>query len=214
MPKRDLYRILGVPAQAAPGEIKRAYRRIAFSAHPDVGARPDPDRFREAREAYEVLSDPARRRSYDIEIARPRRPMSAEPLRARSPVTIVDDFLSIRPSIEEVLDRIGWNFFGYREKSGLRLRRLRVDAVLEVDEARFGCSVPFRLPAHARCETCDGTGDWMGLCPDCDGRGVVVGERELVLKILPGAPDGDKFEVNLSRVGIVDLLLEVRVIVS
>ena len=120
MPKRDLYRILGVPAEAAPGEIKRAYRRIAFSAHPDVGARPDPDRFREAREAYEVLSDPARRRSYDIEIARPRRPMSAEPLRAHSPVTIVDDFLTMRPSVEEVLDRIGRNFFGYREKSGVR----------------------------------------------------------------------------------------------
>lgn len=45
MPKRDLYRILGVSTQAAPGDIKRAYRQIAFAVHPDVGKRPDPDRF-------------------------------------------------------------------------------------------------------------------------------------------------------------------------
>ena len=70
MPRRDLYGILGVPTRAAPGEIKRAYRRIAFEFHPDVGNRPDPERFREAHEAYEILNDPNQRRSYDIKLGK------------------------------------------------------------------------------------------------------------------------------------------------
>jgi curved DNA-binding protein CbpA len=116
MPKPDLYGILGVSTRAAPGEIKRAYRRIAFAMHPDVGERPDPGRFREVHEAYEILSNPDRRRSYDVEISIRRRPLSAEPLRPKVPVTVLDDFLTVRPSIEEMLDHIAQNFFGYREK--------------------------------------------------------------------------------------------------
>jgi len=214
MPKRDLYRILGVSNQAAPGEIKRAYRRIAFSAHPDVGPRPDPERFCEAREAYEVLKDPARRRSYDVAVARARRPISAEPLRAQAPTTIVDGFLTGRPSIEELLDQVARNFFGYWEKSSGRLRRLGVEAMLDAEEARFGCRVPFELPSYVRCSRCEGTGGWWGICLGCYGRGLVEGTHELMLEIPPETRDGDRFEVNLRYIGIVNLLLDVRVVVT
>ena len=118
MPRRDLYGILGVPTRAAPGEIKRAYRRIAFEFHPDVGKRPDPERFREAHEAYEILNDPNQRRSYDIKLGSRRQSLTAEPLRSRAPVIIIDDFLTLRPSIDELLDHIELNFFGYPRKSG------------------------------------------------------------------------------------------------
>jgi molecular chaperone DnaJ len=214
MPKRDLYRILGVSTRAAPGEIKRAYRRIVFDVHPDVGERPDAERFREAHEAYETLSNPDRRRSYDVEISIRRRPLSAEPLRPKAPVTVLDDFLMIRPSIDEVLDQIAQNFFGYREKSGGRQRRLGMEAILDADEARFGCRVPFRVPCFVRCRSCDGAGEWWGLCPNCYGRGIVESARELILEIPPGARDGETFEVELGDVGIGNLLLEVRVIVA
>jgi molecular chaperone DnaJ len=214
MPKRDLYRILGVPIGAAPTEIKRAYRRIAFNVHPDVGERPDPEQFREAHEAYEVLSNPDRRRSYDIDVSVPRRPMAAEPLRRRSPVTVLDDFLTIRPSVEEVLDQVAQNFFGYREKSGGRQRRLGLEAILDAEEARFGCRVPFRVPCLVTCPQCDGTSDRWRLCATCYGRGVVESTREVVLDIPTGASDGERFEVDLSEAGITNLLLEVRVIVA
>lgn len=214
MPKRDLYRILGVSTQAAPGDIKRAYRQIAFAVHPDVGKRPDPDRFREVHEAYEILSDPDRRRSYDVEISIRRRPLSAEPLRSKAPVTVLDDFMTVRPSIEELLDHVGQNFFGYREKSGGRQRRLRVEAILDAEEARFGCRVPFSVPCFVACPSCGGTGEWWGLCPSCYGRGMVESARELVLEIPPAARDGETFEVDLGDVGIGNLLLEVRTIVA
>ena len=213
MPKGDLYRVLGVPTQAAPGEIKRAYRRIAFAVHPDVGERSDPDRFREVHEAYETLSDPGRRRSYDVEISIRRRPLSAEPIRPKAPVTIIDDFLTLRPSIDELLDHIGVNFFGYPSKSGGPYRRLGVEAILEVDEARFGCRVPFNVPAFVTCPSCDGVSEWLGICPVCYGRGVVASSRQIVLEIPPGSRDGARYEVELGKLGIGNLLLDVKIIV-
>jgi hypothetical protein len=68
----------------------------------------------------------------------------AEPLRPKTPVTITDDFLTLRPSIDELLDHIGLNCFGYPRKSGGPYRRLGVEAILDTDEARFGCRVPFK----------------------------------------------------------------------
>ena len=214
MPERDLYRVLGVSVGAAPAEIKRAYRRVAFSVHPDVGERPDPERFREIHDAYEILSNPDRRRSYDVEIAIRRQPLSAEPLRARDPVALREDFLTFRPSIEELLEQIDQNFFGYRRKSGGPLRRLGVEAILDAEEARFGCRVPFSVPCPITCPRCGGTGEWWVLCPDCYGRGVLESTREVVLDIPPGARDGDVFQVELAGVGISNLLLEIRLVVA
>jgi DnaJ-class molecular chaperone len=186
---------------APPGEVKRAYRRLAFVMHPDAGQRPDADRFRD------------RRRSYDVEIAIPRRPLSAEPLRTHAPMTILDDFLTIRPSVEELLDQIGRNFFGYQEKSGGPLRRLSAELILSDEEARFGCRVPFRVPSYASCPSCRGAHDWLGACPDCHGRGMIETLRELALEIPPAAKDGETFEADLAEFGINNLRLEVRIVV-
>lgn len=192
MPERDLYRVLGVSTRAAPGEIRRAYRRLAFTLHPDVGECPDPERFREVHEAYAILSDPDRRRSYDVESATRRRPLSAaEPLRPKPQVSVLDDFLTVRPSIEELLDHNSRNFFGYRENRRGRQHRLGVQAVLDADEARFGCRVPLRVPCHVRCK-CGGSGEWWSLCPACYGWGIVESARELVLEIPPGTRDADQ----------------------
>ena len=63
---RDYYEVLGVSREASETEIKKAFRRLARELHPDVNQAPDAeDRFKEAAEAYEVLSDAERRRTYD-----------------------------------------------------------------------------------------------------------------------------------------------------
>src|SRR5918992_5284793 len=64
---RDLYQVLGVSSDASAEEIKRAYRRLARQYHPDVSEDPEADRrFREVNLAYQTLSDPAKRRQYDM----------------------------------------------------------------------------------------------------------------------------------------------------
>ena len=63
---RDMYEILGIRRDAPPAEIKAAYRKLARTLHPDVNADPrDQERFKEITGAYEILSDPAKRRRYD-----------------------------------------------------------------------------------------------------------------------------------------------------
>ncbi len=67
MAKRDFYQILGVERNASPEEIKKAYRKMALQFHPDrnPGNKEAEDKFKEAAEAYEVLSDPTKRQRYD-----------------------------------------------------------------------------------------------------------------------------------------------------
>ena len=102
---------------------------------------------------------------------------------------------------------------GYPRKSGGPYRRLGVEAILEADEARFGCRLPFNLPAFVTCPSCDGEGEWLGICPVCYGQGFVESWRQIVLEIPPGSRDGSRYEVDLGNLGISNLLLDVRVVV-
>jgi HSP20 family protein len=82
VPRRNLYRILGVPRDVSPEGLRRAYRRLAKDLHPDHGGDTGADGFRDVQAAYDVLSDPDRRRRHDHELG-PRRQVRerhAEPL--------------------------------------------------------------------------------------------------------------------------------------
>ena len=112
MPKKNHYSILGVPADANLQTIKNAYRRLALKVHPDAGNQPDPARFREVHEAYLVLGDAARRRSYDGEIGlAPRTLTPGEEMSAGRPVSVPGNFRFVALSIGEMLDHIAHNFF-------------------------------------------------------------------------------------------------------
>ena len=181
MPKRDLYEVLGVPPRAGMGEIKRAYRRIALTVHPDVSERSDLERFREAHEAYEVLSDPDRRHSYDVHLES-LRPLAVEPTKFGAPI-IVRDTRTLGGSIEESLNSLQPNLFGYRAQSGGPAPRLKVEVILDPTEACFGCEVPFHVTYYVICPRCGGADRWWGECSGCDGRGFLQVARQAVLRI-------------------------------
>jgi DnaJ-class molecular chaperone len=69
---RNYYAVLRVPEDADPATIRHAYRVLAHRYHPDAGSGSSPQKFRDATEAYDVLSDPERRHEHDIDLARRR----------------------------------------------------------------------------------------------------------------------------------------------
>jgi curved DNA-binding protein CbpA len=76
---RNYYAVLRVPEDAAPAAIRHAYRVLAHRYHPDAGSGSSPQKFRDATEAYDVLSDPQRRREHDIDLARSRTRLHVRP---------------------------------------------------------------------------------------------------------------------------------------
>jgi molecular chaperone DnaJ len=215
MPKPDHYSILGVPADANVQTIKIAYRRLALKVHPDAGNQPDPERFREVNQAYEVLGDATRRRTYDIEVGGGPRPWSrVEEIRTWRPVSIPDDFRSVAPSLGEVLDHIAQNFFGFHLKSGGSHRRLELEIVLSREEAATGGRLPIEVPCYETCPRCN-DGAWMwGLCPLCHGYGLTESARQVALDIGPGIANGSRYEIALDRAGISNLVLDVTMLVA
>ena len=222
---KDPYAILGVGRGAPLSEIKRAYRKLAFSAHPDVGDDPDEMRFREAHEAYQALIQLEQQRPRRIKAVRaPDRSghtgtMHAargrpEPIRRGRPVNVIDDFETVSPSVGEILDHIAQNFFSFHQKSHGSRQRLSVEIVLDRREAFLGVSMPIEVPVYVRCSRCGGNGGEWGACPLCHGYGMMEIAHSVRLEIPPGAQSGDRYQIDLRSGGIGNLLLDMAIIVA
>jgi molecular chaperone DnaJ len=175
--KRDYYDVLGVRRDAEQGEIKKAFRKLARECHPDVNPE-DPaceTRFKEAAEAYEVLSDPDSRASYDR--------YGFDGLRGR-PMTDFEhvgfnDLFNIffgGGMFDSVLRDAG-GMWGAASGSAPAPRGDDVEVLLELTfaEAVFGVTKQVEVRAATRCETCGGNGAAPGTgretCPQCHGSG-------------------------------------------
>jgi len=223
---KDPYAILGVGGGAPLSEIKRAYRKLAFSMHPDVGDDPDETRFREAHEAYQALIQMEQQCPRRIKVVRaPDRSGYAgsthvekrerpEPIRRRPPVNIIDDFGRVSPSVGDILDHIAQNFFGFHQKSHGSCQRLGVEIVLDAHETFFGVSVPIEVPVYVRCSRCGGSGGEWGVCPLCHGYGMAQRRRTVALEIVSGARTGERYQIDLRGAGIENLVLDVTIVIA
>ena len=167
---RDLYEILGVPRDASSNDIRAAYRRLARELHPDVNADPgDQERFKEVTGAYEILSDPAKRRRYD-EFG------SAGPQGA--PFADIQDLFDMF---------FGGGFGGRTRGPRSRARRgedLRVAVRLTLAGAMFGEQREIEVEHLATCDRCGGNGAEPGTtpiaCRTCGGAGEVQSVRRSI----------------------------------
>ncbi|RUL88466.1 molecular chaperone DnaJ [Tautonia sociabilis] len=174
--KRDYYEILGLQRSASADEIKSAYRQQAKKYHPDrnPGDQEAERKFREAAEAYEVLSDAEKRRRYDR--------YGHAGLEGAG----VHDFRSA----EEVFSAFGeifggsglfGDFFGARRRGPRAGADLLVRLEISLEEAARGATRTIELPRKEYCDTCDGTGAKPGTvatsCDYCGGRGQIVTAR-------------------------------------
>ena len=165
--KRDYYEVLSVSREASPDAIKKAYRQAALRHHPDRN-QGDPDaeaKFKEAAEAYEVLSDPERRRRYD-----------QFGHRGLGGAAGLHDFSSM--GFEDIFsmfgDILGGGFGGRRRSRGADLR---ANIEISLDEVATGVERTLEFRRNDFCDTCGGTGAAPGskrqTCPTCNGYGQV-----------------------------------------
>ena len=164
--KRDYYEVLGVPRSASEGEIKRVFRKLAFQYHPDRNREDGAaERFKEINEAYEVLSDPERRATYD------RFGHVGEGFGKG-----FEDF-DIFPGFGDIFER----FFGGATTATRRGPQqggdLRYSLTITFEEAIFGCEGEIEIWRIENCSLCHGVGSEPGSqpsrCPECNGTGQV-----------------------------------------
>jgi len=179
--KRDYYEVLGVEKNASAEDIKKAYRKCAIKYHPDKnpGDKEAEEKFKEAAEAYEVLSDPQKRQRYDQF--------------GHAGVGGAGGFSGGFSSMEDVFQQFGdlfasWgmgggfsSFFDGRGGGGQRVRRgtdLRVKVRVTLEEINNGVEKKIKVRKLVPCSHCQGTGSADGkpgdTCPTCKGSGRVV----------------------------------------
>jgi molecular chaperone DnaJ len=175
MAKRDYYKVLDLARNASEAEIKKSYRRLAMKYHPDrnPGDHDAEERFKEAKEAYEVLSESQKRAVYD-------QYGHAGLEASRSSGGGASGFTGAEAFSDIFGDVFGDIFGGARRGGGPQAYRgadLRYEAELDLDEAVFGRSIEIDANKFAECELCRGTGAAKGsnpsTCETCNGSGQV-----------------------------------------
>ena len=175
MNKRDYYEVLGVEKGATDAEIKSAFRKLAKKYHPDVCKEADAEeKFKEAQEAYAVLSDESRRRQYDQ--------FGHAAFDSNGGASGFGGFDASGFDFSDIFDSIFGNSFGFGSSRGAtrstrgsdKLMRIR----LSFEEAAFGCEKTINLDLDTTCSECDGKGGFdEDRCTTCHGSGTVTQEQ-------------------------------------
>jgi molecular chaperone DnaJ len=169
MPKKDYYEVLGVNRDASEGEIRKAYRKLAMKHHPDRN--PDnpkaEEQFKEAKQAYEILSDPEKRATYD--------PFWHARFDPQAGMSGMGAGFGFADTFGDIFSDI---FGGARARSGAyRGADLRYNLEITLEDAARGTETRIRIPTMALCETCHGSGAKPGtkpvVCSTCGGHGQV-----------------------------------------
>lgn len=183
------YSILGIDCDSDQDEIKAAFRRLAKSEHPDAGG--DPNRFRDIKAAYDILSDPEKRRRYDESLAG--MPFRGRPYRTSSP-TIISEPVDIFDDIVDVFSR---RLGIYPEQ------KIGTEFTISGKEARTGVNIELLIPIEKICQKCFGFGTTiLSDCPDCRGSGSVMTIKKAYAIIEPGLKNGDVIEIRSAELEI------------
>ncbi|MBE7522555.1 MAG: molecular chaperone DnaJ [Burkholderiales bacterium] len=177
MAKRDYYTVLGVNRDASEDDIKKSYRKLAMKHHPDrnQGDKAAEEKFKEAKEAYEILADAKKRAAYDQFGHAGVDPSAGFGAGARGAGP--EGFGGFADAFGDIFGEIFGQGRGGGGNGVFRGADLRYNLELTLEEAARGTEARIRIPAMEGCETCHGSGAKPGTsskpCPSCQGRGQV-----------------------------------------
>lgn len=193
MEKRDYYEVLGVDKSASADEIKKAYRKKAIQYHPDrnPGDKEAEEKFKEAAEAYDVLSNPDKRARYDQfgHAGLGGAAGNGGPFGGFGEGMSMDDIFSM---FGDIFGGHGGGFGGFSGFGGgasqqrrYRGSDLRVKVKLTLKEISTGVEKKFKLKKYVPCSHCHGTGAEGGsgtdTCPTCKGSGTIIRNQQTIL---------------------------------
>lgn len=171
MSKQDFYQTLGIAKNSTDAEIKKAYRRLAMKHHPDrnPGNKASEQKFKEGKEAYEVLSDSRKRSTYDQ--------FGHAGMNTQSGM---GGGFNPGDSFNDIFGDMFGDIFGSRRGQRSNIQRgsdLRYNLTLDLEQAVFGDTIKIKIPSLTTCSPCKGSGAKTGtsraMCQKCDGRGNV-----------------------------------------
>jgi DnaJ-class molecular chaperone len=209
MAGKDYYNILGVSRTAADKDIKAAYRRLARQYHPDVnpGNKDAEEKFKEINEAYEVLSDPEKRKKYDQygdnwqyadQMAEAAKRYGGAWSFTSQPGA-EQAFRFEEGDLESIFgDILGGRMggFGRRTPRPRRGQDLEYQAEVTLEEAFSGTTRSISVKTEIPCSACKGTGRIQGLpCSLCRGAGSVTDVKRLEVKIPAGVDNGSRIRI-------------------
>jgi len=161
---RDYYEVLELNRTASDEQIRKAYRKLARKYHPDMnpGDTESPERFKEVQNAYETLSDPAKKSLYDLGRNKSSMHFRSRPKAKPKPP----------PSYSSHFEEVVGEFFG--AASNFRGRNIQVRIEIDFADVYKGCTRSVKLKKKRRCLSCDGSGHTsFAPCPNCRGSGFV-----------------------------------------
>lgn len=186
MAKRDYYEVLGVDKNATPEELKKAYRKLALQYHPDrnPGDKEAEEKFKEAAEAYDVLSNPEKKARYDqFGMA------GMEGAYGQGGMNMNDIFSQFGDLFGDLFGggfRSGFSGFGGggTTRRVMRGSNLRIKVKLTLEEIDRGCEKKIKVSKYVPCKTCGGSGakgNSFETCSHCHGTGVVTEVKRTIL---------------------------------
>ena len=186
--KRDYYEVLGVTKEASPEEIKKAYRKTAIKYHPDKnpGDKAAEEKFKEAAEAYDVLSDPDKRARYDRYGHAGVDPGMGGGGYGAGGMTMEDIFRQFGDVFGSFGGFGGFSGFGSGGQSAYARRgsNLRIRVKLTLQDILRGVDKTVKVKKEVHCHVCGGSGAEPGTspetCPTCHGSGAVIRTQESI----------------------------------
>lgn len=205
---KDYYSILNVKRSSTKDEIKSSYRELAKKYHPDKnpGDKVSEEKFKEISEAYETLSDPSKKRTYDNKVN--------DPVTYRKGPTP-----SRRNDMDDIFSDISFSFSGgqyedifnsardiFNRKYKKRGEDITMNVIMTLEEIATGCFHKTSYERRSKCNMCNGTGemspsaitnqDYSTDCKTCKGLGYSIIKKEINIKIPAGVDDKSKTTVR------------------